>query len=267
MVKSTKEQKKARREERTWNTWLWGAKGNAVWDESGRRALRIDQAFRQNARAAAAEVSQVESEQFAWQAGRWGHQPSAAQGDGELLKAALLSLGSCTLKEIQERERSSTSESDSKSQSSEDESEARASTKAGSTSGISGGKHDIIGISSASRDIHESRKCGCRRGLADGIAQDSLRRSASQCKCKLTSYTSDQEEHQEDKRDFLKVLTTRTSWPMYSFGAERSIHCSCLWNSEKAGESVEDARRKRLGNLSPVDRVSDDVLLVPSSLP
>lgn len=130
MVKSTKEQKKARREERAWDTWLWGAKGNAVWDESGRTALRIDQALRQNARAAAAEVSQVESEQFAWQAGRWGHQPITAQGDGELLKAALKSLGSCTLKEIQEKERNSTSESDSKSQSSGDEeSEGRALTR------------------------------------------------------------------------------------------------------------------------------------------
>ncbi|KAG0570492.1 hypothetical protein KC19_6G166500 [Ceratodon purpureus] len=261
MVKSTKEQKKARREERAWNTWLWGSKGNAVWDESGRTALRIDQALRRNARAAAAEVSQVESEQFAWQAGRWGHQPSSAQGDSELLKAALRSLGSCTLREIQETERnsSSTSESDSKSQSSGsgDEAEVRVSTKAASTSGNSGG----MLYNSGRRDVYECRNCGCRRSLADGIGQDSLRRSVSQCQCKLTRHTSDLEEHQEDTGGLARVLTTRTSWPMYPFGAERPIHCSCLWNSEKAAEFVEDARRKRMGNLSPVDRVSDDVLM------
>jgi hypothetical protein len=195
MVKAkegTKEQRKARREERVWNTWLWGAKGNAVWDESGRTALRIDQALRQNARAAAADVSQVESEQFAWQAGRWGHQQSTAQGDGDLLKAALLSLGSCSLNEIRETEKA-TSESDSKSQSSGDEAETRASSKPESTSG--------------------SRHENCR-----------------------------------------------SSWSMFSFGAERPIHCSCLWNTEKSGEFADASRRKRPGNLSPIDRVSDDVL-------
>lgn len=229
MVKSTKEQKKARREERAWNTWLWGAKGNAVWDESGRTALRIDQALRQNARAAAAEVSQVESEQFAWQAGRWGHQPSTAQGDGELLKAAVRSLGSCTLKEIQETERSANSESDSKSQSSGDESEGRASTKTASASGTSGSRHG----NSACRDVYECRKCGCRGSLADGIAQNSAYGSVSLCRCKLPRQTSLPKEQQEDTGGLASVLTTRASWPMYSFGAERPIHCSCLWNSEK----------------------------------
>lgn len=196
MVKAkegTKEQRKARREERVWNTWLWGAKGNAVWDESGRTALRMDQALRQNARAAAADVSQVESEQFAWQAGRWGHQPSTAQADGDLLKAALQSLGSCSLNEIRETEKHSTSESDSKSQSSGDEAETLASAKPASTSG---GRHE-----------------NCRNSLS-----------------------------------------------RYLFGAERPIHCSCLWNTEKSGEFANDSRRKRLGNLSPVDKVSDDVL-------
>ena len=199
MVKAkegSKEQRKARREERVWNAWLWGAEGNEVWDESGRTALRIDQALRQNARAAAADVSQVESEQFAWQAGRWGNQPSGVQGDAELLKAALLSLGSCSLNEIRETEKLSTSESDSKSQSSGDEAETRASAKSASTSGNSGGRHE-----------------NCRSSLS-----------------------------------------------MFSFGAERSIHCSCLWNTEKSGEFADDSRKRRLGNLSPIDRVSDDVL-------
>ena len=245
MVKSAKERKKARREERAWNTWLWGAKGNAVWDESGRTALRIDQAFRQNARAAAAEVSQVESEQFAWQAGRWGHQPATAEGDGELLKAALRSLGNCTLKEIQETERNSISES----QSSGDEAEIKASNEATNTSGISGGRHD----NSACRDVYECRTCGCKRKLSDGPG-------VFECDCKFTRYTLDQEEHQEDTGGLGRLLTTQTSWPIYPFGAERPIHCSCLWNSEKAGEFVEVSRRKRLGNLSPIDRVSDDVL-------
>uniref|UniRef100_A0A7I4EZJ9 F-box domain-containing protein n=1 Tax=Physcomitrium patens TaxID=3218 RepID=A0A7I4EZJ9_PHYPA len=199
MVKS-KRQKKARREERAWSTWLWGAKGNAVWDESGRIALRIDQALRKNARAAAAEVSQVESEQFAWQAGRWGHQPCSAQADGELLKAALMSLGNFSLNEIQETEKSSTSESDSRSQSSGDEAEV----------------------------------------------------------LKQISY---RQEHQEDPVYIPRGLIMRDSWPIFSFGTERPIHCSCLRNLEKAGEFVDDTRRKRLGNLSPVDRVSDDVLM------
>lgn len=195
MVK-TKEQRKARREERAWSTWLWGAKGNAVWDEGGRTALRIDQALRQNARAAAADVSHVESEQFAWQAGRWGHQPSPAQGDGDLLKAALLSLGSCSLNETREAERKcSTSESDCKGESSGDDAETtRAAGKPATASGIR----------------HEN----CQSSLG-----------------------------------------------MYAFGAERPIHCSCLWSySEKAGEFADHSRRRRLGNLSPVDRVSDDVL-------
>lgn len=257
MVKSTKEQKKARREERAWNTWLWGARGNAVWDESGRTALRIDQALRQNARAAAAEASQVESEQFAWQAGRWGHQPITAQGDGELLKAALKSLGSCTLKEIQETERNSNSESDSKSQSSGDEeSEGRALTKVSIAAGTSGGRHGNI----ACRDVYTCRKCGCKSSIRDGTPENPAVGSSSQCRCKLTRQSSQREEQREDTGGLGIVLTTRTSWPMYSFGAERPIHCSCLWNSERAGEFVEDARRKRLGNSSPVDRVSDDVL-------
>ncbi|KAG0627825.1 hypothetical protein M758_2G230800 [Ceratodon purpureus] len=194
MKDGTKEQRKAKRDERVWNTWLWGAKGNAVWDENGRTALRIDQALRQNARTAAADVSQVESEQFAWQAGRWGHQPSTAQGDGDLLKAALQSLGSCSFNEIRETEKNSTSESDSKSQSSGDEGETRASAKPASSSGV---RHENCGSSLA----------------------------------------------------------------RYLFGAGGPIHCSCLWNTEKSGEFADDSRRKRLGNLSPVDRVSDDVLM------
>ncbi|XP_024386508.1 uncharacterized protein [Physcomitrium patens] len=256
MVKS-KRQKKARREERAWSTWLWGAKGNAVWDESGRIALRIDQALRKNARAAAAEVSQVESEQFAWQAGRWGHQPCSAQADGELLKAALMSLGNFSLNEIQETEKSSTSESDSRSQSSGDEAEGRSATKIDSTSGKSGSSHETLGC----REIHECLECGRRGGSMDVDNQIPSHGSVSKCQCTVLKQISYRQEHQEDPVYIPRGLIMRDSWPIFSFGTERPIHCSCLRNLEKAGEFVDDTRRKRLGNLSPVDRVSDDVLM------
>lgn len=255
MVKS-KRQKKARREERAWSTWLWGAKGNAVWDESGRIALRIDQALRKNAGAAAAEVSQVESEQFAWQAGRWGHQPCSAQADGELLKAALMSLGNFSLNEIQETEKSSTSESDSRSQSSGDEAEGRSATKIDSTSGKSGSSHETLGC----REIHECLECGRRGGSMDVDNQIPSHGSVSKCQCTVLKQISYRQEHQEDPVYIPRGLIMRDSWPIFSFGTERPIHCSCLRNLEKAGEFVDDTRRKRLGNLSPVDRVSDDVL-------
>uniref|UniRef100_A0A7I4BQA1 F-box domain-containing protein n=1 Tax=Physcomitrium patens TaxID=3218 RepID=A0A7I4BQA1_PHYPA len=253
MVKS-KEQRKARREERAWNTWLWGAKGNAVWDESGRTALRIDLALRQNARAAAADVSQVESEQFAWQAGRWGNQSSSPQGDDELLKAALASLGSCSLNEIRETVKSSTSESDSKSQSSGDEADIRASSKTGCAPGISGSWYGNF----VCRNTVECNKCGCKSSSTDGIAQN--HQQVSHCQCGPTAQTHRQE-YQDDILDLTRGFTARRKWPTYSFGAERPIHCSCLWNLEKSCEFVDDARRKRFGNLSPIDRVSDDVIM------
>jgi len=253
MVK-TKEQRKAKREERAWNTWLWGSQGNAVWDENGRTALSIDQALRQNARAAAADVSRVESEQFAWQAGRWGHQPSTAQGDGDLLKAALASLGSCSLNEIRETQKSSTSEFDSKSQSSGDETEARTSTEIASTSGKSDNRHN----NSLCREVYECRKCGFRGSSTDDITLNPSLASGFQCQCKFTRQLS--RELHEETGGLAGGLTTWKSWPMYSFGVERPIHCSCLWSADKAGEFVGDTRRKRLGNSSPVDRVPDDVL-------
>jgi hypothetical protein len=55
-------------------------------------------------------------------------------------------------------------------------------------------------------------------------------------------------------------LSSRLSWPRHSFVTERPIYCSCLWNPNRGSEGLVNMRRKRQGNCSPVDRISDDVL-------
>jgi hypothetical protein len=251
MVKTSKEQRKARREERAWNTWLWGAKGNAVWDETGRKALRLDQALRQNARTAAAEISQVESEQFAWQAGRWGQQPALAPADGDLLMAALRSLGDISLKDVQDIQKqqrsNSLSESDSKSGSSGDEAEPGASSRNVSTSGGTGDRQRDQNSGRSRETTSEGKKCGCR-----GSGRD--------CRCKAGGHILQQTKAEGNNLSSLTKQTRRNSWSSYLFGAERPIHCSCLWSMEKSNEAGDDLRKRRQGNLSPVDKVSDDVL-------
>ncbi|GBG86102.1 hypothetical protein CBR_g41005 [Chara braunii] len=100
--------KKYVRDERAWDIWLWGGLDNSPW--AGKRhaaAFRAaDLELRHRARAAAACISKVESEDFAWEAGRWGKQSfeveaSARSKDRALLEAALHSLGNCPLEGIE----------------------------------------------------------------------------------------------------------------------------------------------------------------------
>jgi hypothetical protein len=108
----------------------------------------------------------VESEQFAWQACRWGQQLALAPADGDLLMAALCSLGDIFLKDVQDIQKqqrsNSLSESDSKSGSSGDEAEPGASSRNVSTCGGTGDRQRDQNSGRCRETTSEGKKCGQR---------------------------------------------------------------------------------------------------------
>jgi len=276
MVKSSSQS----RRERAWDAWLWGARGNAVWEERARKALRDDQALRQRARTAAADVSQVESEQFVWQAGRWGQHASPSSTDGDLLKAALKSLGKCSLSgESEESDHSREAEGGSQEETVSDGGENNDARSHGSSdeSDSSGLAEDSgrerspsseapAPSSSSTRDEEDQEELSSNHRTrvnypSQGGGLSKLCRCASDCCCRSSSRKIQQRrEATTTTMTTTSGLSSRHSWPRHSFVTERPIYCSCLWNPNRGSEGLVNMRRKRQGNCSPVDRISDDVL-------